>query len=281
MKQRETQKYQNSVLRWANKQVCGTCSSEKPQHYLKHVQTWKIKQFGPAIVMVVTDQMQHISRKKKAENSHWVDFNMKLSPVYNLSAFCTHPSITKDISRKYFLVMSQNRTAKNKHLASWKGQVYTSLCCRSLNKYLGITYPRKMFMGACNETKFNFGSQKFCVLMIPIFIQMCVCTHISRDTRCHNMELPLHSHFPEYHSSDYEMNLCKRWEGYTCQALPEKHTTWSPFPPSKLKHLQYNYLTQCKDYRSNRVQELVCKWIFEQQNKQRNPHVIATLQISW
>lgn len=118
MKQRETQKYQNSVLRWANKQVCGTCSSEKPQHFLKHVQTWKIKQFGPAVVMVVTDQMQHISRKKKAENSHWVDFNMKLSPAYNLSAFCTHPSITEVLSRKYFLVISQNRTEQQR-INSW------------------------------------------------------------------------------------------------------------------------------------------------------------------
>lgn len=44
------------------------------------------------------------------------------------------------------------------------------------------------------------------------------------------MELPLHSHFLGYHSSDYEMKLCKRSEGYTCQALPEKRTTWSPFP---------------------------------------------------
>lgn len=73
------------------------------------------------------------------------------------------------------------------------------------------------------------------------------------------MELPLHSHFLGYHSSDYEMKLCKRSEGYTCQALPEKRTTWSPFPPQILEHLQYNCITQCMDYRSNRVQGLVCK----------------------
>lgn len=37
--------------------------------------------------MKIFDQLQNITRKKKAENSHLADSNMQLSAVYNLSAF--------------------------------------------------------------------------------------------------------------------------------------------------------------------------------------------------